>query len=146
MFVSLNFSINVHLFIVHQATIIYQIIIIQFFFTMPSLSIQTRNTNIKTRNTASEPEYSHRFHRCFKFLLSKIDLPKDCKIIQPIEHDIVITFVWNQIVGREVQLLENSYIRVIDTGIRIKWQQSPLTPEWLSNLLVNMDRGKLKEP
>lgn len=87
-----------------------------------------------------QSEYLDRFYRYFGFSPMEITLPRDCRILQSVEFEIIITFAWNQ-VERKVQVLENSMIRVIDTGLRIKWPQSELTAELLTNLLRNIDLG-----
>lgn len=91
-------------------------------------------------------EYFDRFRQYFRFSLDEINLPKDCQIIQSVKHEIIVTFAWNQVgSNKQVQVLENLFIRVIDNGIRNKWQQLVLTPELLTNLLKNIDAGVLQK-
>lgn len=102
-------------------------------------------TSVINKNVAPafQSEYFDRFERSFGFSLREINLPRDCQLIQPVEIGIFVAFSWNQI-DRKVQVLENSFIRVIDIGIRIKWQQSVLTSELLTNLLRNINLGVLQ--
>lgn len=103
------------------------------------------NSIHKNEKPTFEPEYFDRFYNYFGFSLRQINLPTDCQIMQSVEHGIVITFAWIQIVSRKVQILENSYIRVIDNGIRIKWHQPVITFELLTDLLGNIEHGVLEK-
>lgn len=101
------------------------------------------------QQTTPSTEYFERFRRSVGFSVTEIDLPDNCQIIQPVETDIVIKFVWSQI-DKEIQVLNtfnNLFIRVVDNGsgqIKVKWQQSALKSELLSNLLRNVDNGLLQ--
>lgn len=96
---------------------------------------------IKHDKLIFQPKYFDRFHRYFGFSLKEIDLREDCRIIQSVEDEILITFAWNHCSGRKVEVLKNSFIRVIDTDIRFKWKQLNISPELLTNVLWNIELG-----